>query len=436
MQSSSQDLFRERRNRVRELLGDDVLVLFSAPVFLRNNDVDFDYRQDSDFFYLTGFEEPEAALVLSAGEPDYVLFVRPRDREREIWDGRRAGIEGAQSVWGASVAFPISELTERLADQFENKNRVHVSWSGEELVDPRIVAALRAVRSRRRKRIEVPRELVDASVLLHELRLRKSPEEIELMMRAAEITSEGHLRAMQECRPGMTEFELQVVVEGAFRRGGSRRNAYSSIVGGGDNATILHYRENDQPLHDGDLVLIDAGAELDYYAADVTRTFPVNGRFSEIQRRAYEWVLRSQEASIAKTQVGSTLDEIHDAAFAVLEEACVDLGLVSPEEPDKKKATQKYYMHRTSHFLGMDVHDVGAYYRGGKPILLEPGMVITIEPGLYVAREDESAPVELRGLGIRIEDDVVVTSGEPLVLTSAAPKTVEEVERACGARAD
>ena len=421
--------FSERRARARKLLGDDVLVLFAAPLALRNNDVEFDYRQDSDFFYLSGFEEPEAALVLK--QDQVVLFVRPKNRERETWEGRRAGVEGAVAVFGADVAHPIGELTERLADLLENTRRLHTFFGAEPLIDSRLAVAMGVVRSRRRKRVDAPTELVDARAIVHELRLRKTEKELEAMRRAAAITASGHRRAMEVCRPGMNEFELQNAVEGEFRTQGSRRLAYSTIVGGGDNGTILHYRENDQPLVDGQLVLIDAGAEFEYYAADVTRTFPVNGKFSAIQKRAYELVLRSQEAAIDATVVGSTLDSIHDAALSILADGFVELGLVSADSTDRKKEAVRYYMHRTSHYLGMDVHDVGPYHRGGKPLPLDVGMVITVEPGLYVPLDDEDAPVALRGLGIRIEDDVVVTTGVPEVLTAAAPKSVPEIESAC-----
>lgn len=427
----SKDEFAQRRAEVVKNLGDNVLVVFSAEAHLRNNDVDYDYRQDSDFFYLTGFEEPESALVLRRGEPSYSLFVRPRNRERETWEGRRVGVEGATTRLGADAAFAIQDLTQNLADLIEDRGRVQVFFGDEVLVDPRVARAVQTVRGRRRKRVEAPREIVDARGLLHELRRKKRPAEIAAMRRAADATVDGHTRAMELCRPGMNEFELQTIVETAFRQKGARRLAYSSIVGAGENGTILHYRENESPMRDGDLVLIDAGAEFDYYAADVTRTFPVNGKFTPIQKRAYEIVLAAQEASIALCVAGKTIEEVHEASFEVLQAGFVELGLISADAEDPKKDAQRYYMHRTSHYLGMDVHDVGSYFEKGEPRLLEPGVVITVEPGLYVAPDDEFAPRELLGIGIRIEDDVLVTEGAPEVMTRAAPKTVSEIEAAC-----
>lgn len=421
-------VFRERRNRILEELGDDVLVLFSAPITLRNNDVDHDYRQSSDFHYLTGFVEPESVLVLRRAEPRTILFLREKDPERETWDGRRLGVEAAPAALGIDVAFPIEKLPTLLPDFLENVPRVHASFDEDTMVDPRLRAAIFAVRGRRRKRVDAPREIVDAAGLVHEARLFKSAQEVEWMRRAAQITRRGHEAAMLAARPGVTEFEIQTVVEATFRAGGSRRLAYSSIVGAGVNGTILHYRENESTLQSGQLVLIDAGAEFAYYAADITRTFPVDGRFTPVQRRAYEAVLEAQLRAIEATVAGNTLDDVHEAAVAVLLRGAIELGLVSASSVDPRKDLTKYYMHRTSHYLGMDVHDVGRYYARGEPRRLAPGMVITVEPGLYVAENDDGAPEGLRGLGIRIEDDVLVTEGPPDVLSAGTPKTVEEIE--------
>lgn len=431
MEKTPPEEFAARRQRVLEALKDDVMIVFSGQAKLRNNDVEFDFRQDSDFYYLTGFEEPDAALVLRQGEPDYVLFVRPRNRERETWDGRRVGIEGATSRLGAKVAYSSADIAEPLADLIEDRTRVHVVFGASPLVDPRVECALEVVRGRRRKRVKAPSEIVDARGILHELRLVKTEREVLAMRAAAEITCAGHLAAMQACCPEMNEFDLQNVVEAEFRRRGARRVAYSSIVGGGENATILHYRENESELVDGDLVLIDAGAEYNYYAGDVTRTFPVSGRFSPFQRQAYEVVLAAQLAAIEACRAGSTLEEIHERAVEQLLSGALRIGLLDRNSRDLRHDLARYYMHRTSHFLGMDVHDVGSYYLAGEPRPLGPGMVITVEPGLYIAADDELAPPEFRGLGIRIEDDVLITAGDPDVLTRSAPKTVAEIEAAC-----
>lgn len=435
----------ERRERVRSLLRSDAeksggaggaLLLFSAPVHRRNGDVEHSYRQHSDFFYLTGFEEPEAALLLFPDEPSFVLFVRERDREREIWDGIRVGTEGAVRELGAAISHPIGELKKTLPDYLEGRTRLHYLVGEEDSWDSIVMDAVRDVKSRRRKRIDVPSELVDASSLLHELRIKKTPFEQRKMADVAKVSSEAHRRAMAAARPSMTEWELQTVVETAFKEGGARRVAYESIVGSGPNATILHYRESHRTLADGDLVLIDAGAEKDYLAADITRTFPVSGKFSPVQRRVYEIVLRAQLAAIEATRPGATLDEIHEAAFSILEAGIVDEGLLGDTDPADAEAVKarvrRFYMHRTSHFLGMDVHDVGAYFRGGEPRKLEAGMVITIEPGLYFSKDDETVPEEYRGIGVRIEDDVLVQYDGPINLTKDAPKTVEEIEAACG----
>lgn len=428
---SRREEFIARRQRVLERLGNDALVLFAADVALRNNDVEFDYRQDSDFYYLTGFEEPGSVLVLCGSLSQSVIFVRPKNKERETWDGRRLGVDAAPEALAVDSAYSVEMLTTKLADLLENTQRLHLLWGEDPLVDERLARVLQEIRSRRRKRVSGPQELVDARGILHELRLKKTPFELEKMRRAAQMSAAGHVRAMRECRAGQSEWDLQTKLESVFREHGARRVAYSSIVGGGANGTILHYRENNQILRDGDLVLIDAGAEYDYYAADITRTFPVSGRFSEVQKRAYNWVLQAQEAAIAKARSGRTLDEVHEAAWQILVEGMVDLGLMKKDEADPRAVGMRYYMHRTSHYLGMDVHDVGPYFREGQPVRLEPGMVITVEPGLYVAEDDELAPVELRGLGIRIEDDVVITEGEAEILTGDVPKSVEEIEALC-----
>ncbi len=411
------------------------LLLFSAPVHLRNGDVEHSYRQHSDFFYLSGFEEPECALLLLADEPNFVLFVRKRDREREIWDGFRAGTEGAMETFGATTAHPMEELSQLLPEYLEGRSRLFYLLGEREQWDRVVFDAVRTVRGRRRRKVRAPSELVDARGLLHEMRLRKSPFEQRKMLEVGQIAAGAHRAAMNAAVPNMSEWELQNVIELEFRKNGSRRVAYDSIVGSGPNATILHYRESERTMMAGDLVLIDAGAEKDFFASDITRTFPVSGTFSPVQKRLYELVLRSQEAALSATKPGATLDEIHEAAFAVLRQGVVDEGLLGETDSSDDKAVdervRRFYMHRTSHFLGMDVHDVGEYYVDGEPRKLEPGMVITVEPGLYFAVDDETVPEEYRGIGIRIEDDILVVDGGYSNLTESAPKTVEQIEAAC-----
>lgn len=435
---SNQDFHQElaaRRKAICERLGDGVLVLPSAATFLRNNDVEHEFRQSSDFFYLTGFEEPDCVLVLSGRPEGFVLFVRRKDPEREIWDGRRAGVQGACETFGADRAYPNEELDQRLVDLLEDVQRVYYRLGERRDFDARFLDVLDRVRARGRTGSEWPTEVVDPAVVLHEARLLKSELELSYMRRAADITAAAHRAAMAACRPGMYEHEVEALLLHAFRKTGSRRVAYPSIVGSGPNATILHYRENNRLMQEGELLLIDAGAEWNHYAADVTRTFPVGGRFSSPQRTLYAIVLEAQLAAIEQTRSGRTLDAVHEAAARVIAAGLIDLGFIagSVDEVLEQKKLKPYFMHRTSHWLGMDVHDVGRYYRDRKPRALEPGMVITVEPGIYVSENDENAPQEFRGIGIRIEDDVVVTSDAPEVITAAAPKTIEDVETACAA---
>lgn len=418
----------ERRRRVLDALGADVLVLFSAPVYPRNGDVSHPYRQDSDFYYLTGFEEPEAVCILRRKEPSFVLFVRERDKEREIWDGRRAGEAGAVATFGADAAHPIGKLAELLPDYFEDVRRVHYDFGRDERWDRVIFSAIESVRGRRRKKVAAPSELVSMREILHGLRRIKTPFEIAVLQRAADVTVRAHERALLACRPGLSEHDLAAELEAEFRKGGARREAYESIVASGDNATILHYRENDRTMRDGELVLIDAGTEIGYYAADLTATFPVGGHFTSEQRHLYQLVLDAQKAAFAVCRPGKTIDDVHQAAFAIIRSGLLELGWVEGEQADIDRATARYFMHRTSHYLGMDVHDVGPYQEKGAALPLEPGVVITVEPGIYVASDDVSVPEGFRGIGIRIEDDVVITHGEPLILTRAMPREVERIE--------
>jgi Xaa-Pro aminopeptidase len=402
----------------------------------RNNDVEHEWRQDSDFHYLSGFDEPDSVLVLRGGaEPRFVLFVRPRDAEREAWDGPRAGVDGAVADFGADAAHPIAELGERLPELLGGVESVYYRLGRERGNDDVVLRALDGVRRLARKGVACPRAIVDPVVALHEQRLVKTPEEIERMQRAALITEAGHREVMAGTRAGMFEYEAEALLRGAFRRGGAERHAYPPIVGSGPNATILHYRKNDRRMQDGDLLLVDAGCEYDYYASDVTRTFPVSGTFTAAQRAVYQVVLDAQLAAISAARPGATVDDVHAVACRALTSGLIELGIV--EGPlDKAMDEERYkpwYMHRTSHWLGMDVHDVGVYFIAGKPRALLPGMVITVEPGLYFGAADERVRPELRGIGIRIEDDVLVTEAEPQNLTASIPKQIDAVEQACAA---
>ncbi|HTR52962.1 MAG TPA: aminopeptidase P N-terminal domain-containing protein [Kofleriaceae bacterium] len=428
--------FAARREAFARALGPHaVAVVRSLPERLRNGDSYHRFRQHSDVYYLTGFVEPETTLVVRPGadRDRFAMFVRPRDPEREVWDGRRAGLEGAQHVFGADAAFPAAELATRLPELIANSDELHYALGLDAEMDELIGKAIAALRRTERRGKRPPRAVIDPRVALHELRLHKRPEELELLRRAAAITVEAHAAAMRTGRPGTSEREVEAVVDYTFRRRGGAGPGYATIVGAGDNATILHYVENRCAIGDGDLVLVDAGCEYEHYTADVTRTWPANGRFSPAQRRVYEIVLDAQLGAIALAKPGATIDELHQHCVRRLTAGMIELGLLggSVDERVEDHSYRRFYMHGTSHWLGLDVHDAGAYHPDGKPRPLEPGMVITIEPGLYVAADATDVPAELRGIGVRIEDDIAITAGEPEVLTAACPKRVDDVEAAC-----
>jgi Xaa-Pro aminopeptidase len=427
--------FAARRKQLLEAIGDGVAVFPSTPLAVRNHDVEHPYRQDSDLHYLTGFDEPESVLLLTNQHEEHqaVLFLRPKKREREIWDGPRAGVEGAVEAFGADAAFPIDELQKRLPDYLGNVERLHYRLAQNDEADAKLFACLNLLRRGGRRGVMAPEAIIDSSAHLHEMRLRKSDGELATMRQAATITQEAHLRAMELTRPGMHEYEIDAELLHVFRKHGSERPAYESIVGSGPNATILHYRAGDRVLNDGELVLIDAGCEYDYYASDVTRTFPVNGRFSDAQRAVYEVVLHAQKASVEAVKPGATLKDIHDGAVRSITEGLIDIGLLNGDVDSlvEEKKYEPFYMHRTSHWLGMDVHDVGRYYVDGEHRPLEPGFVLTIEPGVYISADAEDVDERWRGIGVRIEDDVVVTKAGRDVLTDGIPKEIDEVEAAC-----
>ncbi len=428
----NQSTYRERRRRVLEAISPGVLVLPAAPVAIRNNDVEHDYRQDSDFYYLSGFEEPMSVLVLSTEhEHPFTLFLRKRDPEREVWDGARAGVEGAKADFGADQAYEHEQLHAELSKLLETE-RAYYAFGRSQAFDEVFYAALAAARARSKTGGRYPVELIDPGKVLHRMRLQKSGEELTLMTKALDITREAHVAAMAAAAPGKFEYEVDAVLSGIFRRRGSARPAYGSIVGSGPNATVLHYRSNDRQMQDGELLLIDAGCEYGYYASDVTRTFPVNGTFSDAQRRIYEIVLEAQFAGIRATRPGATIDDVHRASVEVITRGLVELKLIEGPVADaiKELRYRKFYMHKTSHYLGMDVHDVGPYFENGKPRPLAAGSVITVEPGIYIPADAE-VPEAYRGIGVRIEDDVLVTERGQRVLSAAIPKTLDEVEAAC-----
>jgi Xaa-Pro aminopeptidase len=426
-------MFAARRKRFLEAMEPgSIALLLGASLATRSRDNHYRFRQDSDFHYLTGFDHPNAALVLQPdGEASLTLFVEARDKEAETWTGFRPGIEGAQSDFGADQAYPIGELLDRLPALLERARRIYHVLGRDARVDQKIIETIEAARLRSRAHAPPPDSILDPREILHELRLFKEPAELELMRKAAEITREAHAAAAALAQPDRFEYELEAALDGTFRRRGGWGPAYDSIVGGGANATVLHYVANDQPLRDDTLVLIDAGCEYAGYAADVTRTYPVGGRFTSPARAVYDVVLAAQEAALDRSRPGATLEEIHDAALRRLVEGMIALRLLPMTTVDDAITSgefRRYYMHRTSHWLGLDVHDVGAYSRDGQPRRLEPGMVLTVEPGLYVPAHDENAPEELRGIGVRIEDDVVITGDGHENLSAAIPKRPADVE--------
>ena len=412
--------------------GGGVMLLPAAEEKARNADSEYLFRQDSDHAYVTGFEEPTGCALLFA-DGRYVLFVRPKDREREIWTGRRAGLEGAKAEYGATEAYPVSDVDLRLASLLDGVGTLWFRLGADWAWDARVGRALQDLRARARAGALAPQRLLDPGLVLHEMRLFKSEAEVRALRKAAEITAEAHLSAMRDGQAGRREHQVQAEIEYAFRRRGGAGPGYGTIVAAGANSTILHYRAGDAVLRDGDVCLVDAGAEYDLYTADVTRTFPVSGEFTKAQRAAYEVVLAAQQKGIAAVRPGATVDDIHDIVVRELTEGMVRLALLEgdPAERVADESYRKYYMHRTSHWLGMDVHDVGAYHVGGKPRALEPGMVLTVEPGLYVAADDARAPEGLRGVGVRIEDDLLVAPEGHANLTEAIPKAPGEVEACC-----
>jgi len=419
----------DRRARLAAALGDGIAIVATAPEVPRNRDTHYPYRHDSYFYWLTGFAEPEAVVVLVGGaEPQSILFCRDKDETREIWDGFRHGPAGAQAQFGFDAAHSITELDARLPELMGNRTRLAYAVGQDPAWDARVIGWLNAVRAKTRQGIVAPGEIIDVRHALDEMRLIKDAHELALMRRAAEISAGAHRAAMRATRPGRHEYEIEAELLCAFRSGGAEAPAYTSIVASGANACVLHYVFNNQPLRDGDLLLIDAAAEFGSYAADITRTFPVNGRFSAAQKDAYELVLAAQAAAIGEVRPGCRWNAPHEAAVRVLTQGMVDLKLLegSVDGLIETKAYDRFYMHRTGHWLGLDVHDAGEYKLGGEWRPLVPGMTLTVEPGLYIRPADD-VPEALWNIGIRIEDDVAVTESGCEVLTSP-PRTVAEIE--------
>ncbi len=426
--------FSKRRSRLLHMLGQDsIAILPAAPLRLRNRDVEYPYHVDSDFYYLTGFAETEAIAVLIPGrkQGQYVLFCRESDPQMETWNGRRAGLDGACEFYGADDAFPISDVDEILPGLLENKERVYYSMGTHPELDQDMIEWLNRVRSKSRTGIHVPGEFVSLDHFLHEMRLIKNRAEVSAMKKAARISANAHKRAMQSCQPGMMEYQVEAEINHEFLSNGCQHAAYSSIVGGGENGCILHYTENNAELQDGDLLLIDAGAEYDGYAADITRTFPVNGSFSAAQRALYDVLLAAQYAAIEKVQPGNHWNEPHEAAVKVLTRGLVKLGILKGGPASKlikSEAYRRFYMHRTGHWLGMDVHDVGDYKVDNEWRIFEPGMTLTVEPGVYIPVDSKGVAKKWWNIGIRIEDDILVTRDGHEVLSRWVPKEADEIE--------
>ena len=426
--------FGRRRKRLMDRVDDGAIIIQpNAPEQVRNRDVNFPFRADSDFYYLTGFPEPESVMVLVPGRPqgEFLLFCRESDPEAETWHGRRAGLDGACEAYGADDAFPITDLDDILPGLLENKELIYYTMGRYAKFDQRLVGWLNRVSNKGRAGVHAPDQFVSLGHVVHEMRLYKSSQEIKAMRRAAVIAAEAHKRAMAVCEPGMREYQVEAELVYSFMQNGARAPAYPSIVGGGANSCILHYTENDALLKDGDMLLIDAGAEYDYYASDVTRTFPVGGQFSPEQKAAYEIVLEAQAAAIDEVRPGNSWVEPHEAAVEIITRGLIDLGILKGRlrKLIDQEAYRPYYMHKTGHWLGMDVHDVGDYKVADEWRTFEPGMVTTIEPGLYFAANIPDLDPAWWNIGIRIEDDVLVTESGHEVLTESAPKSVDAVEQ-------
>ncbi|MEP6922906.1 MAG: Xaa-Pro aminopeptidase [Pyrinomonadaceae bacterium] len=414
---------------------DSIAIIPAAHEMTRSYDTEFKFHQDPDFYYLTGFPEPDAIAVIAPGNKKhpFTLFVRPRDPLMETWYGRREGVDGARKNYHADKALPIEKFTDELPKLINGHEKLYYRFGVDTKLDGQILQYLSAQRFKRLKTAYPPHTIIDPITLIHEMRLHKMPAEVELMQQSADIAAEAHILAMQTAKPGMNEFQVEAVIEKYFRDRGASGAAYNSIIGGGENATILHYVENNAILKDGDLLLIDAGANYKGYASDITRTFPVNGRFTKPQREIYDLVLDAQIKCVEATKPGTTVKQRQKLSIELLTEGMKELGILKGKTKDliKKKTYEKYYMHGVGHYLGLDVHDAGRYFtdpQAKKSRPFEPGMVLTVEPGLYIPPDAKDAPAKYRGIGVRIEDDVLVTETGNINLTIKVPKQAEEIE--------
>ncbi len=423
---------KRRKSMMRQVGSSGIIILPAASEAHRNADALYAYRQNSDFYYLTGFNEPEAVIVLAPGrkEGEYLLFNRVRDRSREIWDGPRAGQEGARKLFGADQSFPIEEFEAMLPDLLADRDVIHYPLGTNPAFDKLIMHGMNTVRSQVRRGVQSPATFCDVAPTIHEMRIFKSADEIALMRKAAEISAKAHIRAMQVCKPGMHEYELEAELMHEFISNGARFPAYSSIVGSGHNSCILHYISNDRKIHDGDMVLIDAGCEYQNYASDITRTFPANGKFSAEQRAIYELVLESQLAALKSVKAGASWTAPQDVIVKILTQGLIDLGILKGKRDSliEQQAYMPFYMHRSGHFLGLDVHDSGRYRINNKWRKLEPGMALTIEPGLYISADIPGVHKRWHNIGVRIEDDVIVTGKGCDVLSRNVPKSIDDIE--------
>lgn len=434
---NKQEFVRRRKALIDHMEPNSIAILPASTEKIRNRDAHYAYRQDSDFFYLSGFPEPEAVLVIIPGREygETILFCREKNREREIWDGYRAGQQGACDQYGADDAFPIGDLDEILPGLLEGRERVYYSLGRDQQFDQRVIGWVNHIRDKIRTGAAPPGEFLNLDHIVHDLRLFKSAAEIRVMRKAAEISAQAHCRAMKTCQPGQYEYQLEAEIQHTFMHSGSRSPAYTSIVGSGTNACILHYIENTRQMKSGELVLIDAGCELEHYASDITRTFPVNGVFSEEQKAIYQLVLDAQAAALEFVKPGYHWNESHEASVKVITEGLVNLGLLNGniDELIAANSYKQFYMHRIGHWLGMDVHDVGDYKIEGEWRLLEAGMVMTVEPGIYISPDDETVAKKWRGIGVRIEDDVLITKEGNDILSKDVPKEIADIEALMGA---
>lgn len=425
--------YQKRRKQLMQKIGPSgILILPSAPMAHRNGDYHFPYRQNSDFYYLTGFEEPESVVILAPKrkEGEFILFNRPKNRDEEIWEGIRAGQEGARKIYGANESFPIADLEKKLPELLIGRDAVHYTLGLDKNFDRILLKAINKIRGKIRNGLQPPLSFVDITDTVHEMRLIKSPAEIAIMRKAAEISVDAHLKAMQTCKPGISEYQLEAELHYEFNRQGARFPAYTSIVGNNGNSCILHYTENNQKIAKEGVVLIDAGCEYKNYASDITRTFPASGKFSPEQRAIYDIVLEAQIAGIKAIRPGSPWNSVQDVIVKIITQGLKDLGLLKGNLSDliEKQAYFKFYMHKSGHWLGLDVHDVGRYKVDGKWRKFQSGMILTVEPGIYISADLPGVPKRFQNIGVRIEDDVLVTPKGHEVLTKRLPKKADDVE--------